>query len=226
MHFFVVVPYSRPRFAKTVWDNFQRQTWPNKTLVVVENGPAVGTWRYPSTIVLRSAAHQSHAKNEALRQLRSQGGAYVSIFDDDDYYGPKYLEEIATEGALPNFEIVGKVPHFVYEPRGLFLIQPEFQHLQRDWVRGGSMTFHTNKVGNFPVEESEDVKFCTQVLDKGGHIYSNSIHHCCYMRDQSDHTYTDNVVDVFRKHRMPVHFIGKKLDFDIINGKRPWKYHP
>jgi glycosyltransferase involved in cell wall biosynthesis len=224
MHFFVVVPFSRPHFAKTVWDNFQRQTHQHKTLVIVENGEAKGKWPYPGCIVLQSGKHQSKAKNRAIEWVREQGGGYIAIFDDDDYYGPKYLEEVVSEGAIENFNIVGKVPHFVWEKRGLFLIQPNLANAQRKWVRGGSTLFHTSKVSFFPIMTTgEDVEFCLQTLRNGGHVYSSSPYHCCYMRNNEDHTYKENVVETFRYHQHLILHVSKTLDLNLINGDVPWQ---
>lgn len=111
---YAVCPFSRPEFLGNVIENFERQTCSEKRLILVENGDAIGACEaqgFVPDILLTSQRHQSHAKNAGLDWITSNGGGWFSTFDDDDYYGPKYLEEVLE--CSEKGDIVGKSNHFV-----------------------------------------------------------------------------------------------------------------
>lgn len=97
MHFFIIVPLGRPTMVSNVVANIRQQLFRDFEAIIVENGAGVGAWKNAaSATVLRSSAdHQSDAKNAALDYLESRKavGAAV-VFDDDDWYGPEYFNEI------------------------------------------------------------------------------------------------------------------------------------
>jgi glycosyltransferase involved in cell wall biosynthesis len=114
----VVALLSRPHFLPDVLANFERQTHPDKLLIIVENGPAVGAWNaYRGNLdlgnglvavgagepqgpapegtiwVIQSAPDRSAARNAGLALLREFGVDHFAFFEDDDLYGPGYLAD-------------------------------------------------------------------------------------------------------------------------------------
>ncbi len=65
----VIVPLSRPLMIDNVRDNFERQRYQNKRLVIVQNGPGLCACQragfQPDVLIDISKAHQSTAKNSA-----------------------------------------------------------------------------------------------------------------------------------------------------------------
>lgn len=93
----VVALLYRPSFLPNVLANFERQNYSDKLLVIVENGPGIGATSdvsLPSgTIVLRTEADRSIARNAGFAKLREIGVDHWALFEDDDLYGPEYLAE-------------------------------------------------------------------------------------------------------------------------------------
>ena len=87
---YAIVPFSRPDMLENVKNNFVRQKFLDKKLIIVENGPAIGAckkYNFQPDILLTSDAHQSHAKNTAINELNKRGGGFWTTLDDDDWYG-------------------------------------------------------------------------------------------------------------------------------------------
>ncbi len=92
----VIVPFARPKMAENVWQSFVRQLQPHPAqLIVVENGPGIGGWRYPSIhshVRIQSEHGRSHARTAGLHKARELGCEWYAFWDDDDVYEAGYLE--------------------------------------------------------------------------------------------------------------------------------------
>ena len=62
---YVITAFSRPQFYNNIIENFKRQTFQNKHLIIVENGSAIGVAK--DGTILNSVSHVGSAKNTALR---------------------------------------------------------------------------------------------------------------------------------------------------------------
>lgn len=186
----VVVPFSRPENYLRVMENFHRQRFIGKRLLVVENGAAVGAFHSPSVaLVIQSREHQSVAKNEALAFIRKHGGGYFAIMDDDDWYGPGYLDEIA--GYAKAYDALGKQWHFVSLGEGLGDSAPQLLCCNRryadldpaTWFTGGTISGWSETAEDFRVmPDSEDITWCEGMRDKGARLRALSIYHYLYRR--------------------------------------------
>ena len=109
-----VVPFSRPEFFDNMVSCFMHQDCMDRKLIVVENGDAIGTCKkrgFVPNALLTSDKHQSAAKNEGIEWIRKHGGGLWTTWDDDDYYGPKYLSEIVENA--DKAEVIGKSDIYV-----------------------------------------------------------------------------------------------------------------
>jgi hypothetical protein len=86
-----------PKWLSNIWENFDRQTYLGKRLVIVENGLGVGHGGSWKATVLQSEKGAAQPLNAGLRYIRSVASADDKFckFDADDYYGPEYLSGIA-----------------------------------------------------------------------------------------------------------------------------------
>ena len=152
---YAVCPFSRPEFLDNVIQNFSQQTFRDRRFIVVENGEAVGACEaagFKPDVLLQSDNHQSHAKNAALEWICVNGGGWFATFDDDDYYGPRYLEEVMS--AAGEAEIVGKNDHFLQGLDGRV----------RFFETGHQNTLHTEAHGATLCARAED---CPRFADTG-----------------------------------------------------------
>lgn len=189
----VIVPFSRPENLSFVLANFNRQSFRNKRLVLVENGRAVGAAHglagagqdSPAPLVLMSERHQSIAKNLALREIRQLGGGFTVTMDDDDWYGPEYLAEAV--GYARTYDIIGKARNFVSIEGNLWLCSRERALREQSWVTGGTIACWAERCPAYPLERSgEDVVFCNLAKRMGLSVFATSIHHYLYRRRDSE----------------------------------------
>jgi hypothetical protein len=115
----VIVPFSRPRMAENVRENYLLQRRPAPTvLVVVENGPALGSWGGgdPMCHVVQSAHGRSHARTAGLRKARELGASHYAYWDDDDHYAPGFLEHMWQHRELA--DVIGLCSYVEQDPTG------------------------------------------------------------------------------------------------------------
>lgn len=236
----VIVPFSRPEHYARVMANFHRQHFLGKRLLVVENGAAVGTFASPSAaLVISSAEHQSHAKNEALDFIRKQGGGFFTTMDDDDWYGPGYLDELA--GYAKSYDGLGKRRHFVSLGDDLTDSAPELLLCNRryadseeaTWLTGGTISGWAEIAAEFPMmKEAEDLAWCDRMHQKGARLRGLSVYHYLYRRSYAGakHTYVRDrgrFVEGLRSHdaielsMMPE---GGTIDLGIVTGEKAPEY--
>lgn len=120
----VIVPFSRPQMADNVRENYWRQRFPaNTRLVVVENGPAVGSWSSwcSDGEVVQSEHGRSHARTAGLHKARELGCEWFAFWDDDDWYAPGFLGFMWQHRELA--DVIGLCSFVEQDPRGkLWLI--------------------------------------------------------------------------------------------------------
>jgi glycosyltransferase involved in cell wall biosynthesis len=78
---------------------FQAQTWPNKELIVLDDSPEPSAFMTSLTDERVRYVHEKERMRVGLKRNRLAelaSGELIAHFDDDDYYGPRYLEKMAT----------------------------------------------------------------------------------------------------------------------------------
>jgi hypothetical protein len=186
----VVVPFSRPDMLGNVLSNACRQTVPFK-LVLVENGPAVGTCKRHGVapeLLLTSEAHQAVAKNTALAEIRKRGGGLVALWDDDDYYGSGFLAELAASKRRAT--VVGKRIHLVEFADGLYLFDRERADQASTWLHGPTVMAEAADMLDFPLlRVSEDAKWCQAMRAAGATLWATSTGEYVYRRTGARHAW-------------------------------------
>ena len=137
----VVVPFYRECNLKTVIENFKRQTFINKRLIIVENGIAIGSCEragFKPDLLLTSETHQAIAKNTALDEIKRRGGGYWTTFDDDDWYGKHHVQEIVDNAHRAI--ACGRGEHFVRLSNGLHLFREQCGNRYSDYIAGPTIS--------------------------------------------------------------------------------------
>lgn len=201
MIIWVVVPFSRPSMMQNVIQNFERQQYPNKRLVLVENGLGLGACRrfnYSPDLVLSSEPHQSAAKNAALETLIKIRAGHWATMDDDDYYGPSYLEGIA-DGFHRGYEVVGKSSIFLrYADGRMHFLQQGGELKEVGMVNGPTISSVVcSDMPRFPlVEWGEDNEWVRLAREKHGwRVWAANCHSFCWCRRGPAHGHTYRISD-------------------------------
>lgn len=197
----VIVPLSRPLMIDNVRANFERQRYQNKRLVVVQNGPGLGACQRagfrPDVLIDICKAHQSTAKNTALEYLRSHGESFFATFDDDDYYGPGYLEEIA-DGLDRGFDVSGKSAIYIRFADNRIVFATQSGENCEAWnVNGPTISGVLTK--DTPLFEEliwgEDNNWLDKMAAMGAKFWSSSRNGFCWMRRGEMHGHTFRISD-------------------------------
>jgi glycosyltransferase involved in cell wall biosynthesis len=184
----VIVPFSRPHRARAVIETLARQSYASPVrLVLVENGPAVGTVRCddPRLVVISSAHGHASAMNAGLDWLRARGGGAWARMDDDDWYGPTYLRDQFASMLVTGADVVGKTWGFVRLQDGLYL----FDNPRLCWDSGHGLTGGTICAGHasvprFEDRQDDDTWWCNSARGAGLKVWATSEHGYVYDRSQ------------------------------------------
>ena len=214
----IVVPFSRPENAANVLANFARQTYPAKTLLIVENGRGLNAWRGPGTVLKAPQANTAgKAKNVALKYLRDNGVRWACIMDDDDYYSPGYLAEQAP--FMSRYAIVGKNQHFILDDDGFWLVNAYVHSTPYHWCSGGVQCLDLNRVGWFtegPLHE--DVNLVHDAQKMGQTLFVTSPYGTLLNRTGQDHTFKQDIIERCLNWGMHVVRLGDKVDLALVDG--------
>lgn len=202
----IIVCTKRPNYIANVFNNYRRQLWPKKELIIVLNKDNVNINPY------RQRARQH--KNVSIYRLpeRTSLGKclnfgvskakynYIAKFDDDDYYAPRYTREIMNAFARTNADIVGKLAIFTYlEHKQLLLFcYPTKENRFVHRVGGGTITFKKKvfRQVKFPdATLGEDVIFQQWCRARGFKIYSTSRYNFVGIRRKNNAGHTWRVSD-------------------------------
>lgn len=199
----IVSPTIRPEYMARLLDNYARQRWENKELIIVLNRESMSLRRYLQAakpyrnvrvMRLPGACTLGDCLNAAAARARYP---FVAKFDDDDYYGPDYLAEAMYTFEKTNADIVGKTSFFFYFPhRRLLLLRerPVRPYEATSRIAGATIMFrkqvlHTVRFGKR--RQGSDVQFIRDCLRGGLSVISSSPYNFAAFRrsDRRSHTW-------------------------------------
>ena len=180
----VLMPTMRPENVARCLENFRKQTYENKELILILNNAefdlaAVRSYSesIPNVQVLQ--VEERTTLGDCLnRGADSASGKYVAKMDDDDHYGGRYLSDSVLAATYSDAEVVGKGVCFVYfeatDRTALRENTPENAFTSAT-VAGGSLFIRTDVVREvtFPsLSQAEDTNFQVSAEQAGCRVYS------------------------------------------------------
>jgi cellulose synthase/poly-beta-1,6-N-acetylglucosamine synthase-like glycosyltransferase len=179
----IITCTKRPQYINNLLNNYHRQRWMRKELIIVLNNDKMKLENYReiakkyknvSVYQLPRKASLGKCLNFGVHKSRY---SYVAKFDDDDYYAPTYISNSIQTLMKTNADIVGKRAHFMYLEGSKVLIF-RFHKAENKFVSiipGATLVVRRrvfNKV-RFPDQNiGEDDKFCLNSRAKGFRIFS------------------------------------------------------
>jgi glycosyltransferase involved in cell wall biosynthesis len=223
----VCIPFSKPQHVGTVLANVARQEVRPRLLVVVENGPGVGAWEGAERltdvprVVLRAEAHQSVARNAAIRYLRDRGeSGAIAFWDCDDYYGPGYTRELSA--AIRPGRLCGKTRVIHIDNQGLFWSDDYgVENEPCEYLLGATLGMRLEDAAAFPrIQIGEDTIYSHTWRKAGGEVWSTSKLHFCYMRNDAmrGHLYRENIRERLKRSGCRVTSYPANRLVEIVNG--------
>lgn len=215
-----VTPLSRPHFASRVVEQFRAQTYEDKRLCVVLNGPARDV-EVKADLVLRTPPGRHAALNAAFAELRGEAGSVV-VRDDDDIFTPGGLAEFAE--LFESHSIVGQKRHWVWDGEHTWLLNSGcWGHYGDHLIWSGNLGLRgdaLDAIGELHYSPAyEDVQNALRVLLlEGCKIWHKGPDHACFDRTQNDHAWTASMITVRQRSRGPaLRICGYRPD--LIAGK-------
>lgn len=113
----VVTPTYRPERLKAVVETFRAQSWPDIELIVMANTDTPDAWEHGLLDADRNEQivflSRDHAAGMAMNLgVGRASGDYVLRMDDDDDYGPAYVEDMMLAAVALRPDIMGKPARF------------------------------------------------------------------------------------------------------------------
>jgi len=193
----------RDETLSQVFDNYDRQTWDNKELIIILNNDSIALekWEakaklYPNVSVYRIPEKQNLGAclNYGISVARHD---YIAKMDDDDYYGPNYLSDLLFALRTSKADIVGKKAFFVYFEANMKLMLA-FKGIENSFqthLVGATLLFKKKIFENVQFQtkmvSGTDANFLANCVSKGYKLYaSDRFNYVCYRKeDKGRHTW-------------------------------------
>ncbi|WP_340017005.1 glycosyltransferase [Paenibacillus sp. FSL K6-1318] len=204
----IVVCTNRPQFFDNILQNYSRQRYQSKELIIVLNHDRMNLGLYQNRVRNLANVHVYQVPESiSLGQSLNAGitrarFALIAKFDDDDYYSPYYLTEQVRELRRTKSDIVGKHSCLVYlgASKTLLVRSPAEKNKPVEFVQGGTLLFKREvlkKVRFTDRSIGEDVTFLRQCRKRGFKAYATSPYNYVYHRRQNKKSHTWRADDSF-----------------------------
>ena len=179
----VVILTCRPRNVTHALENFARQIYQEKELLLVLNNASFDidairaqARAFPNVHVLQMEGQPTLGAclNRAVREA---SGVYVAKMDDDDHYGKRYISDMMLAAAFSDAEILGKGAYFAHleGPNKMALREVRVDHQHTDMVAGASLTVRREVLERITFQSrshGEAATFLREAAQAGCRIYS------------------------------------------------------
>lgn len=198
----------RPECMNTLLDNYSRQNYRNKELIIILNNSKLKLTEY-----IKAAKQYKNIRIYSIPERVSLGSClnygiklskyrFIAKFDDDDYYAPNYLTESMRILLKTNADIVGKRAHFMYLGGKNLLLFRYYDRANKyvPLVQGATLLVKRKVFSQiaFPNQDrGECIKFCANCLAKGFKIYSESPYNFVAIRRRNSKNHTWIVSDKY-----------------------------
>ncbi len=207
----VLIATLRPADLTSILLQVQRQTLPSFELVLglhgfelkAEHKALIAKLKRRSVSVEVIPCESSMTLGQVLTRLaQASSGQCIAKMDDDDYYGPQHLRDLADAMIDTRAEVVGKAMNYVYlEPLDLTLRRfsqkgTQAVELWSDWVCGGTILAQrpaAEEAGWFGEGTTAVDRFILGgITENGGKIWRTFGAGYIYRRTFTVHTYVTN----------------------------------
>ena len=197
----VVIATCRPNNVKLAVENYMKQVYGEKELLLVLNNAvfdveSIETQTKDLHNVRIIQIDGSATLGESLnRGVEEASGDYFAKMDDDDYYGENYLLDMMLATNFSEAEILGKGTYFVHMEGGdvmaLRNVAPE--HEYSSYVCGGTLIVRRNVLKEIPFPnrtKGEDSALLESGRKAGCRIYSADVFNFLQVRRASTNRHT------------------------------------
>ena len=210
----VLMPTMRPENVSRCLENFSKQVYPQKELILILNNAefdldAIRKEAEGIPNVQALYVDGGTTLGDCLnRGLEAASGQYVAKMDDDDYYGERYLSDSVLAASFSDAEVVGKGSFYMYfeDTDTTALAEVAREHTFTHFVTGGTMFIRSDVARRFPFDAislREDTNFLHAVAQAGCRIYAADRFNFIRVRTErlSDHADPTPNAEFFKRCR-------------------------
>lgn len=180
----IITPTNKIDNQQNIIVNFLRQTVKNKELIIILNNNELLNLKEWTDYVRKYENIRVFQIDEPVTigaclnfGIKQATGAFIARFDDDDFYGPQYLEESLLYFQTTEASVVGKMAHFTYFEaiRQLAVCFPGMGSKYSDFLTGGTHLVRRDvfeKVQYPDKSVAEDYYFNGECMKAGFRLYS------------------------------------------------------
>ncbi|UOF90625.1 glycosyltransferase [Fodinisporobacter ferrooxydans] len=184
----IITCTKKPQFMEMIFNNYNNQKWDKKELIIILNRNNMRMQEYK-----RKASQFKNVKVFKLPETATLGAClnygiqkavypYIAKFDDDDFYGARYIEEAMKTMNRVKADIVGKraIYTFIEYKNVLLLRFSGGENKFVNFIAGGSIFMKKSVWQTVPFRNitlGEDIDFLQRARKKGYKIYSSSKNH-------------------------------------------------
>ena len=203
----IVTSTIRPECIHNIFNNYARQKWKMKELIIVVNKDDMNISRYK-----KKALRYKNVRIYRLQQNKYLADclnfatsiakySYIAKFDDDDYYAPNYIPEAMRQFYRSPADVVGKRSCFFYFPYKSLLLYRKTSvrpYTKCKRIAGATIMYHKRvfrRVKFVKVRMGTDVRFISACLRRGLRVYTTSRYNFAAIRRRNRNSHTWNVPD-------------------------------
>jgi len=190
-------------YMDNIFANYDRQEYEDKELIIILNNNRLNLeeWRKRAKSHPNVTVYQIDEKeplgvclNHGIEKARFD---YISKFDDDNYYGPAFLEDLMNAFEYTDAAIVGKCAGYMYFENGdiLALNAEGREHCYTNYVLGSAIIIKREVFDSVPWptdrRQGSDTEFLRQIVGSGFKMYSaDRFNYACVRRSSPElHTW-------------------------------------
>lgn len=200
----VIMCTTRENTIHSALHNFLHQDYPHKELIIILNKNSINLARYEEIAIKHDNIAVYQLDEEITLGACFEFGFhqahfdYIAKFDDDDFYGEKYLSQVMQTFDTIQCDVVGKACYFLYftESKKLALCRETEENSFPHHVSDATLAFKREVLENiqFPYLSGSgtftDIQW--QVIQKGFKIYSTDRYNFAVCRNpnpEKEHTW-------------------------------------
>lgn len=202
----IVMCTNRPHNIDIMINNYQRQSYINKELIVVINKNDANLAEIKEKLASISnhkliVEDEKHSLGACLNSaINISKGDVIAKMDDDDIYGNHYISDSILAMDYSGADVVGKDSHFAYVESAdkLILIRENKDCRYSDFIIGATLIIRRevfNKVSFHDKNRGEDSQFLQDCKDNGVTIYSSDAFNYITIRSANLDNHTWKIED-------------------------------
>ena len=179
----VLMPTMRPENVPRCLENFTKQAYAQKELILILNNAEFDLDAIRRDIDGIPNVEMLYLDDPATlgdclnRGVAAAAGKYIAKMDDDDHYGERYLSDSVLAASFSDAEVVGKGSFYMYfeDSDTTALAELTAEHTYTHFVTGGTLFVREDVIREIPFESvslKEDTNFQRAAAQAGCRIYA------------------------------------------------------